>query len=252
MDVIAMRKCMILNCTSRSWIAFLLGTKTFGPSKLAFLYILTTSHHLLTLAHFCSHHYQVHHRTSGANLKMGTKKETRKSTPQAKSTPKPADPVKPEAAKPPKKPDAKPITQSKSPQHQLAQGKKRPADGGPAAYQPETSELEKKRLQVGEELRKVEQQVRFECLFLFSPSLVCFPHTTLLTIRFYTMQIFDLETKYLEQSSAFGNAVRGYEGFLGGISQANRKMVVKPEERLFSLSSSSSTHHHHAQQLQHY
>ena len=42
-------------------------------------------------------------------------------------------------------------------------GKKRPApepEGPPAPYQPETSELEKKRLHVAEELRKVEQQVR--------------------------------------------------------------------------------------------
>ena len=57
------------------------------------------------------------------------------------------------------------------------------------------------------------------------------------------LQILDLETKYLEQSSAFGNAVRGYEGFLGGLSQANRKIVIKPEERLFSMSSSSSVPH---------
>lgn len=34
-------------------------------------------------------------------------------------------------------------------------------------------------------------------------------------------------------------AIAGYEGFLGGSSVANRKMVLKPEERLFSWSSVS-------------
>jgi len=61
--------------------------------------------------------------------------------------------------------------------------KKRPAStpAEPVApvYKPETSDLEKKRLGVSDELRKVEQQ------------------------------IFDLETKYFELSSAYGNAVRG-------------------------------------------
>lgn len=73
-------------------------------------------------------------------------------------------------------------------------------------YDPTTSELEKKRLQVAGELHKVEQQ------------------------------ILDLETKYLEQSTAFGNAIRGYEGFLGGIGQAKNKSVpVKEEDRIFSM-----------------
>lgn len=73
-------------------------------------------------------------------------------------------------------------------------------------YDPTTSELERKRLQVAGELHKVEQQ------------------------------ILDLETKYLEQSTAFGNAIRGYEGFLGGIGQAKNKNVpVKEEDRIFSM-----------------
>jgi hypothetical protein len=81
------------------------------------------------------------------------------------------------------------------------------------------------------------------------------------------VQIYDLETKYLDSSSAYGNAVRGelpslahaapapasllllllmcrraaagYEGFLGGAGVANRKLVIKPEERLFSSSSAT-------------
>jgi hypothetical protein len=78
-------------------------------------------------------------------------------------------------------------------------------------YEPVTSDLEKKRLVVADELNKVEQQ------------------------------IFDLETKYLEQSTAFGNAIRGYEGFLGGIGQANKRVAVKPEDRIFSSSFHTST-----------
>lgn len=78
------------------------------------------------------------------------------------------------------------------------------------AAAPETSTLETRRLQVEEELRKVEQQ------------------------------IYDLETTYLETSSPYGNAVRGYQGFLGGLSQANRKIQIKPEERIFSFSSSTA------------
>lgn len=75
------------------------------------------------------------------------------------------------------------------------------------AYDPKTSEIEKKRLALEDELDKVEQQ------------------------------IYDLETKYLDQSSAFGNAIRGYEGFLGGVGQGNRKVVVRDQDRLFSMSS---------------
>ncbi len=30
------------------------------------------------------------------------------------------------------------------------------------------------------------------------------------------LQIYDLETNYFQVSSAMGNAIRGYEGFLGG------------------------------------
>jgi chromatin modification-related protein EAF6 len=66
-----------------------------------------------------------------------------------------------------------------------------------------TNELEKKRLQVADELSKVEQQ------------------------------IYDLETKYLEQSTPFGNAIKGYEGFLGGVGQP-KKVTIKPEDRIFS------------------
>lgn len=76
--------------------------------------------------------------------------------------------------------------------------------GKETAYDPSTSDLEKKRLQVADDLFRVEQQ------------------------------IYDLETKYLQQSAPFGNAIRGYEGFLGGVGQANKKVTIKPEDRIFS------------------
>lgn len=78
-----------------------------------------------------------------------------------------------------------------------------------SGYTPTTSELEKKRLQVADDLFKVEQQ------------------------------IYDLETKYLQQSAPFGNAIRGYEGYLGGIGQANKKATIRPEDRIFSGSFAS-------------
>lgn len=87
-------------------------------------------------------------------------------------------------------------------------GKKRADRPVELGYNPETSELERRRLAQAQELRQVERQ------------------------------IYDLETKYLEQSSVYGNAVRGYEGFLGG-AQHGRRVVIKPEERLFSWSSVS-------------
>ncbi|KDD73037.1 hypothetical protein H632_c2605p0 [Helicosporidium sp. ATCC 50920] len=89
--------------------------------------------------------------------------------------------------------------------------RKRSNEPGPSeeAKQPaqDVVELEKKREAVADELRHVEQQ------------------------------IFDLETKYLESASAYGNAIRGYQGFLGGVSVPQRKVAAKSEERLFSWSS---------------
>ncbi|GAB4818269.1 hypothetical protein N2152v2_005315 [Parachlorella kessleri] len=79
-----------------------------------------------------------------------------------------------------------------------------PSDGG---EQPHVSELEGQRQRLAKELTAVEAR------------------------------IYHLETQYLENSSPFGNAIRGYEGFLGGAAAANRKVVVKPEDRLFSWSS---------------
>uniref|UniRef100_A0A1D2A1Z3 Chromatin modification-related protein MEAF6 n=1 Tax=Auxenochlorella protothecoides TaxID=3075 RepID=A0A1D2A1Z3_AUXPR len=112
----------------------------------------------------------------------------------------------------PKAPKTKTTPGQSPPTSPMPGSRKRGADAGSPAKDKAAAEvvdLEKRRLAVAEELRHVEQQ------------------------------IYDLETKYLETSSPFGNAVRGYEGFLGGSSVANRKMVLKPEERLFSWSSVS-------------
>ncbi|PSC73841.1 pyruvate dehydrogenase kinase [Micractinium conductrix] len=87
-----------------------------------------------------------------------------------------------------------------------AAAKKRPTAGATGADEgPEVDQLEEKRKQVAEELRNVEKQ------------------------------IYDLESNYFGVSSAMGNAIRGYEGFLG----ASKKVApaVQPEERLFSWSS---------------
>lgn len=193
---------------------------------------------------------------------MGSKNPGRdkKKAPAPAKQAKPAEKPKPEAPKPPKKPAAEAKDRAQV-------GRKRPAQEPERVappYQPETSELEKKRLQVAEELRKVEQQASFKSLGApAAPPTAAAPHTH----WSLALQIVDLETKYLDQSSAYGNAVRGkfdlnacgcvwppltlrpppllagYEGFLGGLSQANRKGGIKPEERLFSMSSCSSVLH---------
>ncbi|KAL4442406.1 hypothetical protein ABPG77_004990 [Micractinium sp. CCAP 211/92] len=108
-------------------------------------------------------------------------------------------------------------TQQQQQQQQQQAAKKRPAEGGapPTAAaaavtvgeQPEVHQLERKRMQVAEELRTVEKQ------------------------------IFDLESNYFQVSSAMGNAIRGYEGFVGPTKKT--APPVLPEERLFSWSSAT-------------
>ncbi|PRW50892.1 Chromatin modification-related MEAF6 [Chlorella sorokiniana] len=111
--------------------------------------------------------------------------------------------------------------QQQQQQQQQAAAKKRPeaaggaaaaaaaaagGGGGGSSEQVEVHQLERKRMQVADELRQVERQ------------------------------IYDLETNYFQVSSAMGNAIRGYEGFLGG-SKTRAPPPVQPEERLFSWSS---------------
>jgi len=52
-------------------------------------------------------------------------------------------------------------------------------------------------------------------------------------------QIFDLETKYLENSSGVGQALRGYALTL--TPSTARRPAIKPADRLFSLSSVTGT-----------
>ena len=55
-------------------------------------------------------------------------------------------------------------------------------------------------------------------------------------------QVYDLETTYLNDSSQYGNVLKGFEGFLSQTKNTSQKKArnFKPEDRLFSLSSSSS------------
>ncbi len=53
------------------------------------------------------------------------------------------------------------------------------------------------------------------------------------------IQIFDLETTYLEETKEFGNVFTGWEAYLSSEKFKIRK-TIQNEERLFSLSSISS------------
>lgn len=56
-------------------------------------------------------------------------------------------------------------------------------------------------------------------------------------------QIYDLETRYLENSHPLGNALRGYEGLLTQSQASTRRTLVRHEDRLFSNSSSTGVPH---------
>ncbi|KAK8803396.1 hypothetical protein WA158_001090 [Blastocystis sp. Blastoise] len=56
--------------------------------------------------------------------------------------------------------------------------------------------------------------------------------------------IYDLETKYLEDTFAQGNLSRGWEGFIDNRSASlARRTAISREERIFSLSSVTSPLH---------
>ncbi|XP_057459992.1 chromatin modification-related protein eaf6-like isoform X4 [Actinidia eriantha] len=56
-------------------------------------------------------------------------------------------------------------------------------------------------------------------------------------------QVYELETKYLQESSNFGNAVKGGDGFLSAsknTTNLKKSRKFQPEDRIFSLSSVTS------------
>ncbi|XP_010551690.1 PREDICTED: chromatin modification-related protein MEAF6 [Tarenaya hassleriana] len=62
-------------------------------------------------------------------------------------------------------------------------------------------------------------------------------------LRSVEKQVYELETSYLQESSHFGNALKGYEGFLSSsksAASAKRSRKFQPEDRIFSLSSVTS------------
>uniref|UniRef100_A0A7S0WTP7 Chromatin modification-related protein MEAF6 n=1 Tax=Pyramimonas obovata TaxID=1411642 RepID=A0A7S0WTP7_9CHLO len=61
-------------------------------------------------------------------------------------------------------------------------------------------------------------------------------------LRHVEKQVYDLETSYLNDSSQYGNVLKGFEGFLAPskTNSLKKSRNFKTEDRLFSLSSTSS------------
>ncbi|KAA8527769.1 hypothetical protein F0562_035362 [Nyssa sinensis] len=62
-------------------------------------------------------------------------------------------------------------------------------------------------------------------------------------LRNIEKQVYELETSYLQESSHFGNVLKGFEGFLStskNTANLKRSRKFQPEDRLFSLSSVTS------------
>ncbi|KAH7857458.1 hypothetical protein Vadar_012931 [Vaccinium darrowii] len=56
-------------------------------------------------------------------------------------------------------------------------------------------------------------------------------------------QVYELETSYLQESSHFGNAFKGFDGLLSAsrnTTNLKRSRKLQPEDRIFSLSSVTS------------
>ncbi|KAJ4722714.1 Chromatin modification MEAF6-like protein [Melia azedarach] len=62
-------------------------------------------------------------------------------------------------------------------------------------------------------------------------------------LRNIEKQVYELETSYLQDSSQFGNVLKGFEGFLSSsksTTNLKRPRKLLPEDRIFSLSSVTS------------
>ncbi|GLU08173.1 hypothetical protein SLE2022_250970 [Rubroshorea leprosula] len=70
-------------------------------------------------------------------------------------------------------------------------------------------------------------------------SLMCKREKLQEELRSIENQVYELETKCLQDSSHFGNALKGLEGFLSSSKNTTKKF--QPEDRIFSLSSVTSS-----------
>ncbi|XP_071938083.1 chromatin modification-related protein eaf6-like [Coffea arabica] len=62
-------------------------------------------------------------------------------------------------------------------------------------------------------------------------------------LRNVEKQVYELETSYLQETSNFGNAFKGFDGFLSAsknTANLKRSKKFQPEDRVFSLSSVTS------------
>ncbi|XP_031252915.1 chromatin modification-related protein MEAF6 isoform X1 [Pistacia vera] len=62
-------------------------------------------------------------------------------------------------------------------------------------------------------------------------------------LRNIEKQVYDLETRYLQDSGQYGTALKGFEGFLSSsknTTNLKRSRKLQPEDRIFSLSSVTS------------
>ncbi|KAI8574413.1 hypothetical protein RHMOL_Rhmol01G0351600 [Rhododendron molle] len=83
-----------------------------------------------------------------------------------------------------------------------------------------------KRAKLHEELRNIEKQLSTRSL-----------------IAHLNLQVYDMETSYLQDPSQCGNVLKGFEGFLSSSKSTTllkRSRKFQPEDRLFSLSSVTS------------
>lgn len=63
------------------------------------------------------------------------------------------------------------------------------------------------------------------------------------SVCLFFSQVYELETSYLQETTTFGNALKGFDGFLSSsknTANLKRSRKFQPEDRVFSLSSVTS------------